>query len=381
MASVIVFGLSSGGLFLLRELSKSENVIGIGKKEQIGLMSKYGTKYQVDTSEDLRIILKNILKKEREKPRAIIAGGYFLTMILEDIPEVFNDLNIIGPSFNTYKILNDKYKTYDLLKKFNIPYPDTYPLLDKNKYKYPLILKWSSVELNRSKKIIKKIKIIKTEEQLENIFKSIDLNDTKLLLQRYLSDGFKEYRYGCFLKNGEIILDIFVKAKRQYPSGISSFIVEIENDYTLYIKENIIKMLKAIKYIGFIQFDILVNESSGKYFVLDVNPRPWSSIKILKKKYESFNKLLKISEFNIRNKKVQWVNLSTDAVSIIKISIKNKSLKYLFKSYYEYFKKPIITDVIELGDIKPFFGLVKLAFKKLKRLIKTTLRKCFLWII
>jgi hypothetical protein len=374
MSTIIVFGLSSSGLFLLREISKTDNVIiGVGRRNEIGLFSKFGIKYIVETEYDLRDIIGVILESCESKPKAFIGSGYYLTMIIERMPEIFDLVDFNGPDLQLLKVFNDKLLTYNLLEEYNISTLSAYQLTDINKImaeEYPLILKWNSVELDSTKKIIKKTKVINNKFEIEKLFISNQNLSTKLILQRYIhGEAIEEYGYGGYYENGERRLEIIMKAIRQYPLGTYTFAEEVgDNDITNHIKTKLRYMLKEINYNGFIHFDIKIDTDTQKFYVIDANPRPWLSMKILKKKYPNFYMLFvgNFTDIEEAKVKVQWVNLHMDFISIISRAINSRSILSIITDYRKYSINRIIIDIVQLNDLMPILGLGKIAFIKLK---------------
>jgi hypothetical protein len=348
-------------------------IIGVGRRNEIGHFSKFGIKYIVETAYDMRDVIGVILESCEGKPKAFIGSAYYLTMMIERMPDIFDLIDFDGPNLKLLTIFTDKLLTYNLLEEYNIPTLSTYQLTDINEItaeEYPLIMKWNSVELDAAKKIIKKTKVINNKFEIEKLVNNDQNVSTKLILQSYIhGEAIEEYGYGGYYENGERKLEIIMKAIRQYPIGIYTFAEEVDdNDITNHIKTKLRYMLKEINYNGFIHFDIKIDTDTQMFYVIDANPRPWASIKILKKKYPSFYMLFAgnfadIEEIKV---KVQWVNLHMDFISIISRAINSRSILSIIKDYRKYSINRIITDTVQFNDLKPVLGLVKMAFIKLK---------------
>jgi hypothetical protein len=377
MSTIIVFGLSSSGLFLLRELSKTDNmIIGVGRRNEIGHFSKFGTKYIVETDYDMRDTVGVILESCEGKPKAFIGSAYYLAMMLEKMPEIFDLIDLDGPDLQLLKIFNDKLLTYNLLERYHIPTLPAYQITDINEImaeEYPLIMKWNSIELDTTKKIIKKTNIINNKFEIEKVVNSDQNLSTKLILQRYIrGEAIEEYGYGGYYQNGESKLEIIMKAIRQYPLGTYTFAEEVgDNDIANHIKMKLRYMLKEINYNGFIHFDIIIDSDTQMFYVIDANPRPWLSMKILKKKYPNFYKLFagNFADIEESKVKVQWVNLHMDFINIITRAINTRSILSIVTDYRKYSINRIIIDIVQLNDLMPILGLVKIAFIKLKKKI------------
>lgn len=364
MSTIIIFGLSSPGLFLLRELSiKGNNVIGIARKNDFGRFSKYGVKYIAHTEKELKEVLGKIINQCGEKPEGIIASAYYLTLIVNKMPELFDLICMNGPDIDILRIFDDKINTYNYLNELGIPVPRTFKISEVNNIaeeEFPLIIKWRSTELDFSKRTIEKTRIVRNNIELLCVIRGIDISNTKLIVQKYIyGEDIEEYGYGGYFENGKEKADIWVNGLRQFPIGIYTFAREVEdNKLTRAIKSQLTNMLKTINYTGFIHFDIVVDRAHGKFWILDINPRPWNSMTILKKKYLNFIEVLssKDNELTKNINIIQWIDLFSDFLSIIKHSIKSKSIISIIKDYREYFKYSTIYNVFQYNDIKPILG-------------------------
>lgn len=375
----IVFGLGTSGLFLIRELSKlNTNIICIGRKDDIGLNSKYGTKYIAESKESIMEVIDIICRQSARKPKGYICSDQYLTLLIEEYPEIFDKIEFIGPNLETYRLINNKDMINEYCNKFNIDVPKNFPIKEIDEFsedEFPLIIKWITKEINLSKNPVGKVKLINNMEEF-NIFKK-EIVDYKLpfkqlFAQTYVSgDNSNQFSFGGYFIEGEEHAGVVVNQIRQYPQGISSFVKEVEDEI---IKNRIrtlaISFAKSLSYTGFLEMEFKMDDKNEKIFLLDINPRPWGWVSILGAKYKGFHMLFSGSKpikLEKKNSNLSWANPIRDIVSILKNpnNSKQKNDKFLCS----YLSNDITLDIFDKKDLKPILSILKVGVLKcLKRL-------------
>lgn len=359
---IMILGLTPAGLFLLRELSKNKKkVLAVGLKGNIGLHSKYGHKITIEKLEDIEAVF---LKYFNPEMKIHICSDPFINYLVDEEHKIFQS-NKCFPDYKSAKILSDKILTGKISAKNNIEYPNIYSLEDKklnNIENYPLILKW-----NRRKTFTEPFKtiLIKTKKELYEAKKKNKKYLKDLIVQEYIpKNNIIDISYGGYYLYGEEKMQITVLQKRQYPEGITCFAEEYKGEYVEIIKRNARKLISEFDYCGFVEVEFKVDTIRKKIYLIEVNPRTWGWIKILKRKYkridlESFEK-----NKNINNRMICSVNILRDLRAIINM-IRNKDdeIKSVLKDYQ---KKPIM-DILEIHDLDPFLFQFKNSFYNIKK--------------
>lgn len=378
----IVFGLGTSGLFLIRELSKTNtNIICVGRKDDIGLNSKYGTKHIAESKESIMEIVNTICKQSTEKPKGYICSDQYLTLLTEECPEVFNNIKFIGPNLETYKLINNKDAIIKYCKELNINTPRTFEFKDIDKVsknEFPLIIKWKTKEINPLSNPVGKTKLISNKKEF-NILKNevtackCRISFNQLFAQSYVrGDNSNQFSFGGYFLGGEEKAGVVVNQIRQYPQGISSFVKET-NDKT--IEENIRVLVnsfvKSLKYTGFLEIEFKVDNKSGKIYLLDINPRPWGWVSILGAKYKGFHTLFLEHEPKKSEKKgydLSWTNPIRDVISIFRnpYNSKNKDDRFL----HSYLSNNLVLDIFDKNDLKPTLSIIKIGVAKVLRRIR-----------
>jgi len=190
-------------------------------------------------------------------------------------------ITVVISSPEVIEIANDKYKTYQYLKKLNIRTPKTYcyydealTAIDNKEIDYPLIIKprWGMGSLSVYK--------ADTEEELDFYYKHVQKQiknsylsklssskvDETVLIQEFI-DG-KEYGIDIFNSlDGEFILSV-EKEKLAMRSGETDGAIVVKNDTLSQLSK---KISTQLKHIGNLDIDVLFD--GKEYYVLEFNAR------------------------------------------------------------------------------------------------------------
>jgi predicted ATP-grasp superfamily ATP-dependent carboligase len=363
---IVIVGLGPQGLFLLRQFaSLNTSIYCISRKEEVGRYSKFGKIYCVDSKKNFISTINTILNTVNEKPKCYITGCFFLKLILEEFPELFNQMEVIPSNINALKIFTNKISTYELANSFEINTPKTYYLskiqnqqqLDTTKY--PLIAKWN--ESPTCFEYLQKTWLIENFQEITKIKNTVDhSNQHKIIVQEYIEKGREpDIAYGGYFIEGKEIIGITVHQLRQFPVGISSYVQEISGKFSIEVKKQTQLILEYLHFTGFAEAEFRICKTTNKIYLLEINPRPWGYIKILKMKYPQINKIL-INPYSTEslqsyNNNCKWFNLLRDLRSIFYSFRHNIDIKLLINSLNSY-KGQKIFDIMDIHDMGPFIG-------------------------
>jgi carbamoyl-phosphate synthase large subunit len=228
---------------------------------------------------------------EHEKPEGVIVqlGGQTALKLSEKLNKY--GIKIIGTSFDSLDLAEDRGRFSTLLKDLNIPYPEFGVATDPDeaieaskKIGFPLLVRPSYVLGGQS------MKIVINEKELENHIIDIwkHLPENKVLLDHFLDNAIEaEADAIC---DGE---DVYIIGVMQHiePAGIHSgdsyavlppynlgdFVLKQIENYT-------IKIAQALKVKGLINIQFAIKHD--KVYVIEANPRASRTVPFICKAYD-----------------------------------------------------------------------------------------------
>lgn len=357
--------MGPAGLFLSRQLFRAGYVIyGVGKEDDIGRYSNtLSHYYAAEDIDSIRVIVTNIIKDHQESS-AYICSDQYLTMFIEEWPEIFSIISFKEPGYNLLSYIANKENLIASCNQIGVRFPCEYKLRDlKRNITFPVAIK---PNIKRGYSPISKVTIINDEDELTLFLQKAEqkgLTAQELIIQQFIpGDNRYEYGYGGYFRNGKAIVDTVFFQLRQYPQGVSCLTSEVEEEKDIIsIKALVNPFLVKTKYDGFLQFDIKKHADTGEFYVLDINPRPWGSISILGPKCN--NKSIFDKNFNVEEIKSIWRFPFKEVVSISNKN--NVSYKEIKRSFSQ--KRKLVIDLFDRKDIKPFLMQLPVAIMKVRK--------------
>ena len=181
---------------------------------------------------------------------------------------------VLLPTYNNFKIANNKGLLNNHLKENNLPFPKSQIIkkgleFDINKIDYPVLAK-------PTEGIGGGVNIYVFEEKSELVdFLNSDKFDCTYLLQDYV-EGY-DVDCSVLCKNGEILTYTIQKPNL---FGSSKFAPQlafefIEGDLLL---DGVKKLMKSLDWSGVAHLDMRYDKNTNDYKVIEVNPRYWGSV-------------------------------------------------------------------------------------------------------
>lgn len=351
MSRFIIIGLTPQGLALLRLLSRaSHQVVAFSNsKNAVGFYSKYGEKILFSDAEDLKRKISAIVGKSDKPVKCIIASGELLALVLEEYPELYDICEVESGPYNLVKMLSYKNLMYDFAKGRGL-ITAKFCLLsefDQECLNFPVILK-RNYEINMPFKI----KVIENEQDLVLFKEAIPAPLTKHILAQELIKLNPVLNLSCqvYLKSGEVQLDLCCIQERRISSGITSFLVEVDDENIRYILlDSAINLFSGTMYTGFAELEFLYSAADETLYFIEVNTRPCGLQSSLHHKFDGiesvFNERSPYSKIVRKPEKLFWINIARD----IKSRIENR---YFGKLWQFFFSKK---DIFDWRDPVPFF--------------------------
>jgi carbamoyl-phosphate synthase large subunit len=228
---------------------------------------------------------------ELEQPEGVIVqlGGQTALKLAEDLHKA--GIKIIGTSFDSMDIAEDRGRFSDLLKEINIPYPDYGVAADAdealvlaNRISYPVLVRPSYVIGGQRMKIV--INDAELERGVLNIFKHMP--DNRVLIDRFLERA-KEAEVDAIF-DGE---DFHIMGIMEHiePAGIhsgdSSAMLPTYSLGPIVLEQMVEyaeKLARALNIRGLINIQFAIKDD--KVYVIEANPRASRTTPFIAKAYQ-----------------------------------------------------------------------------------------------
>lgn len=362
----VVLGLGPAGLFLSRQLHKSgATVYGIGKPDDIGRFSNTLKRaYVAEQAGAFRACIDEILSEQvNVKPIAYICSDQYLTLIIEETPEVFHELCFETPNEELLRLIANKDALIKSCRQWGVKFPMEYAVEDLSHASFPLAIK---PNIKRGHSPIPKINFVENKSELEAFIayaSARGVTKEELIFQQcVLGDNSCEYGYGGYFIKGKPIIDCCFVQARQYPQGVSCYTIEVMDENIRREIRNVANpFLLHTSYSGFLQYDLKRDCRTGEIYVLDVNPRPWGSISMLTAKC-SPNGLFS-------NEQVESTNQVCWRFPLKEImALRNpKNVSYSVCRKLRKKRRKMVVDLWDKKDLKPFLMQPFISFMKILR--------------
>jgi len=356
---VIIIGLGPQGLFLIRELARADyEVTVIGKKNEIGYFSKFGRKIEIQNELDLI----NKIKEMQDifyGTDCHITSGFYLSFLLKNVPEFWKIFNVYPHPYESVKIFNNKIETYKVAQKNGIQVLESFILSDveqntERPFPYPMIAKWLQ-DINLFSKPKFKTAVLQNSKELKKIIETTSNYEREnIIIQEYLGNDFKDnFSFGGFFKDGECLAGILVQQEKQYPMGLSSYVKEYNGKYSFKLIDDAKKIFKYMNFSGFGEAEFKYVKKNKRFILLEVNPRTWGWVKILKQKYPNIIKSIEGDPLKPISHRCKWTNVLRNAQTL-KSDLTFDNLSNYISSHVR-----SLYDIWDIRDLKPFFYQLK----------------------
>ncbi len=400
----VVLGLSANGLSISRSLGrKGIPVIGISNhKDEPGIYSKYNKRNLVvpniidnkPAEEYLIKTLINLTKSFRGKAVLFPTADEYIVLISKNRDLLSNYFHFLLPSHELVECFIDKYKSYELAKKYQILFPKTFFANNESELltislqvKYPCIFKPLFSHVWREKYDGKKVIIVTSPQELIESYNKIKKIGDKVLIQEIVP-GLDSNIYlvlAYFNKESAPLACFCCRKLRQHPPhfGIGSFVVSA---YEPRIVNLGMDFLKKIKYKGLVGIEFKINSDTNTPIYIETNVRTTFIGEIsvalgIDLPYIAYKNLVyndnRIEEKNFTfDEGVKLTNITLDFGSFM-LYRKNKELKFIdwiisFKS------KKMAHTYFCSDDLMPFLHVYStFIFYKIKRILFWGIAKMF----
>ena len=284
----VIVGGDFHGLGIIRSLGRRGIPLCVVDDEfSIGRFSKYTT---------FTVRAPN-LRKEKETVDFLIETGHRMKLngwVLfptrdehvaafsrhkQALSEVFR---VPTPDWEVTKWAWNKWNTYSLAQKLEIPIPRTWcphkvEDIDQIDAEFPLAIK-PSVKEDFFYATKAKAWRAKNRAELKEMFQraSGHVGSNEVLVQEIIpGDGTRQFSSCVFMKNGVVLGSMEAQRWRQHPPEFGRAATFVESVELPIVEELTLKFLRAINYYGLAEVEFKLDPRDGKYKLLDVNARTW----------------------------------------------------------------------------------------------------------
>jgi D-aspartate ligase len=284
----VVVGGDFHGLGIIRSLGRRGIPICVVDDEfSIGRFSKYTT---------FAVRAPN-LRKEKEAVDFLLAmarrmnlKGWVLFPTRDEHVAAFSRnkaalsewFRVPTPEWDVVKWAWNKWNTYSLAEKLNIPIPQTWcprtlEDLDKIDASFPLGVK-PAVKEDFFYATKAKAWRANNRDELRSLFQRASryVGPNEILVQEIIpGDGNYQFSSCVFFKNGVAIGNMAAQRWRQHPPEFGRAATFVESINLPVVEEPTVRFLRAINYYGLAEVEYKLDPRDGKYKLLDVNARTW----------------------------------------------------------------------------------------------------------
>jgi len=338
---VIVYNSSYNGLSIIQELgSRGIPCFALDSTYSVGAFSKYA-KFKkcpnpIHDEKAFIDFLYNFCSKQSAKPVLFPTNDNWV-LVTAKYKQILSEVAIpCVASFKTINILLSKDLFYQIgqKNKYLTPYTwslqelnkinnDQFPIVAKPKYK-TLPVESYNHQLNSFLKRIRLV-VLNNKEELDKFCLSNKSLLKHILFQEYIP-GYSDtmFTVGIYANNNHEIKALFTGRKvRGYPADIGDNVLGESHEVPQYLIENTEKIVKELSYEGIAEFEYKLNQKTGEYRLIEVNPRPWSWIGIT-------------PYCNVNIPYIAYQSLLGKEIELIKSNAKNGEVKYI-KIFQDFF--------------------------------------------
>ena len=330
----IIFNCHYNGLSIIQELGQHDiECIAMDAVRSIGTYSKYA-KYQKcpDPTENESVFIEFLYSycaREKELPVVFPTNDHWAMAISKHKEKLSEVAVLCVADWKAVKAVTYKDIFYELGKEKEYLTPNTWSineLKQLNIEDYPIVAKprfrrmASNNKMNAICKNLDRLRvtILNNKQELEAfLHKESEFIDF-LIFQEFIT-GMSDQMYtvGIYANEESEILGLFTGHKvRGYPADSGDCIVGENYNLPDYVIENTYRIVKDLNYSGIAEFEYKKDLSTGRYRLIEVNPRSWSWIGIT-------------PACGVSLPMIAYKDLTGEKVTFKKPCLENGSVKYI----------------------------------------------------
>jgi D-aspartate ligase len=284
----VVLGGDFHGLAIVRSLGRhGVPVVIVDDEYSIGRFSKYTTRAvrAPNLREESSTVgfLLDLGKKLDLKGWVLFPTRDELVVAFSRSKAALSEMyRVPTPAWDTTKWAWNKWNTYSLAQKLDIPIPRTWcprtlEDIDHIDAEFPLGVK-PSVKEDFFYATKAKAWRANSRDELKDLFQraTSHVGSNEVLVQEIIpGDGTCQFSCCMFIKDGRAIGTMEAQRWRQHPPEFGRAATFVESIELPVIEEPTLRFLRAINYYGLAEVEYKLDPRDGKYKLLDVNARTW----------------------------------------------------------------------------------------------------------
>ena len=239
----------------------------------------------LDEAEKVLETLMDFAKDRPAKPYIFGCTDEYALFIIKNKRFLSDHFVCECPDEELTPVISDKVEFYRACDRIGLPYPESTIISSPGEagasrdlpFEYPVIVKpsCSSEYWHHPFDGMRKVYVARSPADAERIVSEIFSSgyDRKIIIQKYIR-GNAQYVVTCFSQDGDVLSTCIgrVLLGEITPKGVGNHVAIIteENDELFGMAA---RFLNATKYTGFSNFDAMRDEKTGKFYLLEVNPR------------------------------------------------------------------------------------------------------------
>lgn len=366
---VVILGMEEQGLALLQCMAKTHRHVHFfvddRKKKRFRERTRMGVKHRFDTLESLMAQLQQLQKGFQGKLAVFITSATLLTEVRLEARDLYQKYDVWScplrwiDLFGTKNLMYEYAQCHGVMTKKHILLKDYFP----GSLQFPVVLKRNIEHL-----LSFKTHVAYNEDELDSFVKSIqgidDVSD--IIIQEMVDSSSTDLSFHGFASKGVILGGISFEEVRHHPTGISSYLEELNEDDSNMLKMNAEVLFKETDFTGFFQIDFKYLPSSKELFIMDVNTRPPGSHNAFHHKFSNWKEFYaSITDTPIplipKRKRIYWINVVRDHLATHKDRLPGSTFRCAMKSYW---------DVFDWADPWPFcFSVIQIATQRIEQIL------------
>jgi carbamoylphosphate synthase large subunit len=194
-------------------------------------------------------------------------------LIIRNI-ELFHNIDTLLPDIDTFMTARDKGKTMEKAIELGISCPDTYFIKDLEDLKEKeVLIKYPAIIKARISSGSRGLMRVNQKNDLTKKYQEVHENYPLPIVQQYITGNFDKIQVLLMLdKNSKAVASCTYQGIREFP--VNGGPVTMWKTISLpEIENKTIEFLEKLNWVGFAEVEYIIDQQTGEYYLMEVNPR------------------------------------------------------------------------------------------------------------